>query len=377
MLPYGEITEYKRMTNANIAVLPGDGIGPEVMEQGLRVLHAAESRFGHQFNLQYGSVGGGAIDDFGTALPDDTLKTCKKSDAVLFGAVGGPKWDDPKAAVRPEQGLLALRKKLNLFANIRPVKVYPQLRDATPLKPENLDGVDMIVIRELTGGLYFGKPKRQWTTSRGRRAVDSMAYSEDEIRRIVRVGFEVARGRPRKKLTSVDKANVLESSRLWRQIVLEMAPSYPDVELDHLLVDTCAMHLVRQPARFDVIVTENTFGDILTDETAVLSGSMGMLPSASLNMEDGEGGAVGVYEPCHGSAPDIVGQNKANPSGMILSVAMMLRHSLGLEEEARTIETAVEQVLEEGYRTPDIAEDGTESTGTVEMGALIAEKVAG
>ena len=203
-----------------------------------------------------------------------------------------------------------------------------------------------------------------------------MAYSEDEIRRIVRVGFEVARGRPRKKLTSVDKANVLESSRLWRQIVLEMAPSYPDVELDHLLVDTCAMHLVRQPARFDVIVTENTFGDILTDETAVLSGSMGMLPSASLNMEEGEGGAVGVYEPCHGSAPDIVGQNKANPCGMILSVAMMLRHSLGLEEEARTIEVAVEQVLEEGYRTPDIAEDGTESTGTVEMGALIANKVA-
>ena len=364
------------MTRANIAVLPGDGIGPEVMEQGLRVLRAAESRFGHDFTLQDGIVGGCAIDEFGTALPDDTLKTCKKSDAVLFGAVGGPKWDDPKAPVRPEQGLLALRKKLNLFANIRPVKVYPQLRDATPLKPENLDGVDMIVIRELTGGLYFGKPKRQWTTSRGRRAVDSMAYSEDEIRRIVRVGFEVARGRPRKKLTSVDKANVLESSRLWRQIVLEMAPSYPDVELDHLLVDTCAMHLVRQPVRFDVIVTENTFGDILTDETAVLSGSMGMLPSASLNMEEGEGGAVGVYEPCHGSAPDIVGQNKANPCGMILSVAMMLRHSLGLEEEARTIEVAVEQVLEEGYRTPDIAEDGTESTGTVEMGALIANKVA-
>ena len=364
------------MTKANIAVLPGDGIGPEVMEQGVRVLRAAETRFGHHFDLQHGIVGGCAIDEFGAALPDATLKTCKRSDAVLFGAVGGPKWDDPKASVRPEQGLLALRKKLNLFANIRPVKVYPQLRDATPLKPENLDGVDMIVIRELTGGLYFGKPKRQWTTSRGRRAVDSMAYSEHEIRRIVRVGFEVARGRPRKKLTSVDKANVLESSRLWRQIVLETSPSYPDVDLDHLLVDTCAMHLVRQPARFDVIVTENTFGDILTDETAVLSGSMGMLPSASLNMEDGEGGAVGVYEPCHGSAPDIVGQNKANPCGMILSVAMMLRHSLGLEEEARTIENAVEQVLAEGYRTPDIAEDGAESTGTVEMGALIANKVA-
>ena len=218
------------------------------MEQGVRVLRAVESRFGHEFNLEYGIVGGRAIDECGTALPDETLMTCKKSDAVLFGAVGGPKWDDPKATVRPEQGLLALRKKLNLFANIRPVKVYPQLRDSTPLKPERLDGVDMVVIRELTGGLYFGKPKRQWTTSRGRRAVDSMSYSEHEIRRIVRVGFEMARGRRRKKLTSVDKANVLESSRLWRQIVLEMAPSYPDVELDHLLVDTCAMHLIRQPS---------------------------------------------------------------------------------------------------------------------------------
>ena len=301
------------MTKSNIAVLPGDGIGPEVMEQGLRVLRAAESRFGHDFNLQDGIVGGCAIDEFGTALPDDTLKTCKKSDAVLFGAVGGPKWDDPKASVRPEQGLLALRKKLNLFANIRPVKVYPQLRDATPLKPENLDGVDMIVIRELTGGLYFGKPKRQWTTSRGRRAVDSMAYSEDEIRRIVRVGFEVARGRSRKKLTSVDKANVLESSRLWRQIVLEMAPSYPDVELDHLLVDTCAMHLVRQPARFDVIVTENTFGDILTDETAVLSGSMGMLPSASLNMEDGEGALSESTSPATAPPPTSSARTRPTP----------------------------------------------------------------
>ena len=365
------------MAKAKIAVIPGDGIGPEVMEQGVRVLRAVESRFGHEFSLEYGIVGGRAIDECGTALPDETLRICKRSDAVLFGAVGGPKWDDPKAAVRPEQGLLALRKKLNLFANIRPVKVYPQLRDSTPLKPERLDGVDMVVIRELTGGLYFGKPKRQWTTSRGRRAVDSMSYSEHEIRRIVRVGFEMARGRRRKKLTSVDKANVLESSRLWRQIVLEMAPSYPDVELDHLLVDTCAMHLIREPSRFDVIVTENTFGDILTDETAVLSGSMGMLPSASLNMEESDRATVGVYEPCHGSAPDIVGQNKANPCGMVLSVAMMLRYSLGLDEEAQSIEDAVERVLEEGYRTPDIAEDGTETTGTVEMGALIAEKVAG
>ena len=363
------------MTKANIAVLPGDGIGPEVMEQGLRVLQTVESRFGHDFALSEGSVGGGAIDRFGTALPADTLKTCRRSDAVLFGAVGGPKWDDPKASVRPEDGLLALRKKLNLFANIRPVKVYPQLRDSTPLKPERLDGVDMVVIRELTGGLYFGKPKRRWTTTRGRRAVDSMSYSEQEIRRILRVGFELARGRPRKKLTSVDKANVLESSRLWRQIVFEMAPDYPDVELEHLLVDTCAMHLVREPSRFDVIVTENTFGDILTDETAVLSGSMGMLPSASLNMEAG-GSAVGVYEPCHGSAPDIVGQSKANPCGMILSVALMLRHSLGLEEEARKVESAVESALEDGYRTPDIAEPGSETTGTERMGALIAERIA-
>ena len=362
------------MAKANIAVIPGDGIGPEVMDQALNVLHCIERAFNHQFNLQYGIAGGAAIDKYRTALPDDTLKICKKSDAILFGAVGGPKWDDPKAAVRPEQGLLALRKGLKLFANIRPVKVYAELQDSTPMKPEYIAGVDMVVVRELTGGLYFGKPKKQWNGNNGRRAVDTMSYSEEEIRRIVKVGFELARGR-RKKLTSVDKANVLASSRLWRQIVLEMAIDYPDVELDHLLVDTCAMQLIRQPSRFDVIVTENTFGDIITDETSVMSGSMGMLPSASLNMQGPSKRIVGMYEPIHGSAPDIAGQDKANPVGMILSVALMLRYSLNLDKEAIAIEQAVQDVLAEGYRTLDIMEPNMKSVGTLGMGTAISGKI--
>ena len=375
------MTKSETMARVKIAVIPGDGIGPEVVAEGIKVLDRVGDYFGHCFDFAYGSVGGEAIDKFGIALPDETLRLCKKSDAILFGAVGGPKWDDPKAKVRPEQGLLELRKRLNLFANIRPVKVNTQLRDSTPFKPEILDGVDLVVVRELTGGLYFGRPKRQWTTSRGRRAVDSMTYSEEEISRILRVGFELARKR-RKKLTSVDKANVLESSRLWRQIALEMEPQYPDVKLDHLLVDTCAMHLIRRPAQFDVIVTENTFGDILTDEASVLAGSVGMLPSASLNMDSsGDGGkparALGLYEPIHGSAPDLVGRDMANPIAMILSVAMMLRYSLGLEREAEAIEGAVDRVLEKGYRTPDIMEEGMKAVGTVEMGSAIAAHVSG
>ena len=361
----------------DLAVLPGDGIGPEVTAEAVKVLEAISEKFDHSFNLHYGLVGGVAIDETGTALPEDVLKTCKNSDAVLLAAVGGPKWDDPKAKVHPEDGLLALRKGLGLFANLRPVRVFPVLVDATNLKPEVITGVDLIFVRELTGGLYFAQPKRQWRTSRGRRATDSMTYSEQEIERIVRVGFELARGR-RRKLTSVDKANVLESSRLWRQVAMEVAKNYPDVELEHMLVDACAMRLIQRPADFDVLVTENMFGDILTDEASMLAGSMGMLPSASLAGVPKEGIRIfGMYEPIHGSAPRRAGLNMANPIATILSIAMMLRYSLGLVKEAQTIEAAVEQVLSEGYRTYDIIGEGKIKVGTKEMGDLIAGKVGG
>jgi 3-isopropylmalate dehydrogenase len=359
----------------NLAVLPGDGIGPEVTTEAIKALQAIGKRFDHNFNLHYGLVGGVAIDKTGTALPEDVLKTCKNCDAVLLAAVGGPKWDDPKAKVRPEDGLLALRKELGLFANLRPVKVSPFLVDSTNLKPEVIRGVDLIFVRELTGGLYFARPKRRWQTSRGRRATDSMTYSEQEIERIVRVGFELARGR-RKKLTSVDKANVLESSRLWRQVAIEVASDYPDVELDHMLVDACAMRLIQNPAYFDVIVTENMFGDILTDEASMLAGSMGMLPSASLAGVPREGSRIfGMYEPIHGSAPRRAGLDMANPIATILSIAMMLRYSLGLIKEAKVVEIAVEEVLSQGYRTYDIMSEGKIRVGTKEMGDLIAEKV--
>ena len=295
----------------------------------------------------------------------------------MLGAVGGPKWDDPKAKTRPEDVLLTLRKGLGLFANLRPVKVYPVLTDSTNLKPEVIEGVDFIFIRELIGGLYFGKPKRRWQTSRGRRAIDSMAYSEQEIERIIRVGFELARGR-RKKLISVDKANVLESSRLWRQVAMEVAEDYPDIELEHMLVDACAMRLIQNPKYLDVLVTENTFGDILTDEASMLAGSMGMLPSASLAGVPQEGvGIFGLYEPIHGSAPRRAGLNMVNPIAIILSVAMMLRYSFGLAKEAQTIEAAVEEVLNEGYRTYDIMSKENTEVGTKEMGDLIAGKVGG
>ena len=361
----------------NLAVLPGDGVGPEVATEAIKVLQAVGKRFGHNFNLHYGLVGGVAIDETGSALPEDVLKICKKCDAVLLAAVGGPKWDDPKAKVRPEDGLLALRKGLGLFANLRPVKVSPVLVDSTNLKPEIIRGVDLVFVRELTGGLYFARPKRQWETSRGRRATDSMTYSEQEIERIVKVGFELARSR-RKKLTSVDKANVLESSRLWRQVAMEVASDYPDVELDHMLVDACAMRLIQNPTYFDVLVTENMFGDILTDEASMLAGSMGMLPSASLAGVPREGVRIfGMYEPIHGSAPRRAGLNMANPIATILSVAMMLRYSFALIEEAQTVEAAVEKVLSEGYRTYDIMSEGKTKVGTREMGDLIAGKVGG
>ena len=333
---------------AHITLLPGDGIGPEVVAAGRAVLETVAQKAGHQFTFEEHLIGGCAIDAQGAPLSDAALRACQASQAVLLGAVGGPKWDDPNASVRPEQGLLALRKGLAAFANLRPVKAYPALVAASPLKPEKLAGVDMLVVRELTGGLYFGQPKGRMTVDGRRRGVDTMEYFDDEIRRVVKVAFDLARGR-RKKLTSVDKANVLDSSRLWRQVANEVAADYPDVQLDHMLVDTAAMRLVTWPAGFDVIVTENTFGDILTDEAAVLGGSMGVLPSASL----GSGGP-GLYEPIHGSAPDIAGKGIANPIGTILSVALLLRYSLHLENEASQIEAAVEAVIASGQFTPDL-----------------------
>lgn len=362
----------------NIAALLGDGVGPEVATEAIKVLEAVGKKFGHSFQFHHGLIGGVAIDASGVALTEETLEMCRGCDAVLLGAVGGPKWDDPQAKVRPEDGLLALRKELGLFANLRPVKVLPMLVDSTRLKPEVIKDVDMVVVRELTGGIYFGQPKKQWRTPEGRRAVDTMDYSEQEIERIVRVGFEIALTRG-KKLTSVDKANVLESSRLWRQIATEVSADYPDVELEHMLVDACAMRLIQQPAHFDVVVTGNMFGDIITDEASMLAGSMGMLPSASLaGIPKGDASrAFGMYEPIHGSAPRRAGQNIANPIATILSVAMMLRYSFNLATEAEAIEKAVIAVLEEGYRTYDIMEDGKTKVGTREMGGLITDRVIG
>ena len=362
----------------NIIVLGGDGIGPEVVAEAQKVLACIGEKYKHTFNYFEDLVGGAAIDAYGVAIKEETTQQAKRSDAVLFGAVGGPKWSDPQAPVRPEDGLLAIRKALGLYANIRPVKAYKFLENVSPLKPSLLEGVDFIVVRELTGGLYYGKPKRRWTTSRGRRGVDTMKYSEREIERILRVGFELARGR-KKKLTSVDKANVLETSRLWRQIATELAKDYPDVELEHQLVDSGAMALVQNPSRFDVMVMENTFGDILSDEASVLSGSLGMLPSASLAgipAADGKRRARGMYEPIHGTAPDITGQGKANPVAMILSTAMMLRYSLGLPREAQVIEDGVEFVLEAGYRTADLASPTEQTTSTTQMGDAIVRAIA-
>ena len=357
----------------NIAVLPGDGIGPEVIAEGVKVLETVGRKFGHHFNLTYDDVGGAAIDKYGVALRPETVDMASKADAVLFGAVGGPKWDDPRARVRPEDGILAIRKGLGVFANIRPVKVFPDLADSSVLKPEVLEGVDMLVIRELTGGLYYALPKRRQKTKQGWTGVDTLRYSQQEIERVLRVGFELARGR-KKKLTSVDKANVLETSRLWRQVATELGPEYPDVELEHVLVDTCAMQLVQRPSRFDVIVAENTFGDILTDEAAVLAASMGLLPSASLAAIPMEGRrAQGLYEPIHGTAPDIAGKGVANPVATILSAALMMRYSLGLTEEAAAVERAVGQALADGYRTPDIAVGGDKAVTTTEMGDRVVE----
>jgi 3-isopropylmalate dehydrogenase len=363
--------------NFNIVVTPGDGVGPECVNEAIKVLKAVGRKYRHQFNFNNRLVGGAAIDAEGVAVSKATLNLCKKADAVLLGAVGGPKWDDPLAKVRPEDGLLELRKNLALFANLRPVHVYPVLVDSTNLKPEVIKGVDFIFIRELTGGLYFGKPKRRWQTETGRKAVDSMLYSEQEIERIVRVGFEIARRR-KKKLISVDKANVLESSRLWRTVTLEVANDYPDIELEHMLVDACSMRIIQNPKYLDTLVTENTFGDILTDEASMLAGSMGMLPSASIAGVPQPGVKIfGLYEPIHGSAPRHAGKNEANPIATILSAAMMLRYSLALEKEAQVVEKAVEDALNEGYRTYDIMSEGKTKLGTKEMGDIIASKAGG
>ena len=359
----------------DVAVLPGDGVGPGVIAEAIKVLQTVGEKFGHSFRLHDGLIGGVAIDTLGTALSEETLAMCKQCDSVLLGAVGGYKWDDPQAEVHPEDGLLALRKGLGLFANLRPVKVFPMLVDSTNLKPEVIEGVDLMVVRELTGGLYFGQPKKQWRTPEGRKAVDTLAYSEAEIERILRVGFEMARSR-RKKLTSVDKANVLQSSRLWRQIAIEISADYPDVELQHMLVDACAMRFIQRPTDLDVLVTENMFGDILTDEASMLAGSMGMLPSASLAGIP-KGKTFGMYEPIHGSAPSRAGQNLANPIATILSVAMMLRYSFMLESEAQAVEKAVLAALEKGYRTYDIMSEGKIRVGTKEMGEFIAQRTKG
>ena len=360
----------------SVTVLPGDGVGPEIIAEAVKVLKTVGGKYDHEFSLEYALMGGVAIDKTGSALPEETLELCRKSDAVLFGAVGDPKWDkNPQAKVRPEDGLLALRKGLGLFANLRPVKVYPALVDATNLKPEVIDGVDFVFVRELTGGLYFGQPKKRWETAEGRQAVDTMAYSDIEIDRIMRVGFELARRRKR-KLTSVDKANVLETSRLWRQVAMEVAGEYSDVAIEHIFADACAMNLVLSPDKLDVLVSENTFGDILTDEASVLAGSLGMLPSASLAGIPKEGDKTfGLYEPVHCSAPSLTGQDKVNPVATILSAAMMLRYSFGLEKEAGAVETAVDQVLEAGFRTDDIMSDGKTRVGTGKMGDMISERI--
>jgi 3-isopropylmalate dehydrogenase len=352
-----------------IAVIPGDGIGPEVVKQAIVVLEAVAQKFGHRFEFQEVFMGGAALDAVGVPLPDETLEVCLKSDAVLLGAVGGPKWDDMPGHLRPEAGLLGIRKGLNLFANLRPAKVFPQLKSASTLKEEVLgEGLDILVVRELTGDVYFGDKGRA-EISGGQKAWDTAVYSTHEVERVAHVAFKIARGR-RRKVTSVDKANVLESSRLWREVVSRVGQQYPDVELSHMYVDNAAMQLIRNPGQFDVILTTNMFGDILSDEAAMLTGSLGMLPSASL----GEG-KLGLYEPVHGSAPDIAGQDKANPIATIMSAAMMLRYSFGLEQEAQAVEDAVSRVLEQGYRTADIATPGTIVVGTREMGHLIAQNL--
>ncbi|SNT08192.1 3-isopropylmalate dehydrogenase [Anaerovirgula multivorans] len=354
----------------NVAVIPGDGIGPEVIEESLLVLKKIGEIYNHEFNFQEVLAGGIAIDKTGEPLPKETIELCKSSDAVLLGAVGGPKWDGLSGEKRPEKALLGLRSALGLYANIRPAVLHRALKEASPLRSDIVgEGIDICVVRELIGGIYFGERGRSVKGKMGEAAYDTEAYSVGEVERIAKTAFQIARKRS-KKVTNIDKANVLESSRLWRSVVEKVAKDYPDVVLEHMYVDNAAMQLIRNPQQFDVIVTTNMFGDILSDEASMITGSIGMLPSASL----GEG-SMGMYEPIHGSAPDIAGRNMANPIATILSSAMMLRLSLNLEEEAKTIEDAVTRVLEKDYRTSDIMNSGMKPVGTKEMGKLIVTEL--
>lgn len=354
----------------NIAVLPGDGVGPEVIAEAIKVLNTIAKKYNHEFIFEYGLIGAVAMEENGNPLPDRTLKICKKSDAILFGAIGDPKYDNnPKAKIRPEQGLLNLRKSLNLYANLRPVKIYKELIDASPLKKEKVDGVDLIVIRELTGGIYFGEPRKRMDN--GNTAIDTSIYTKEEIIRIAKLAFEVALKR-KKKITSIDKANVLETSRLWRETVTEVSKKYSSVSLAHMFVDNASMQLVKNPLQFDVILTENMFGDILTDEASVISGSIGLLPSASI------GAKYALYEPIHGAFNKAAGKNKANPIATILSCAMMFEISFNLEKEANDIENAVKKAIKAGYRTKDISSPSTDPKkilGTEEIGDIIGKNI--
>ncbi|MEO1443561.1 MAG: 3-isopropylmalate dehydrogenase [Chloroflexota bacterium] len=351
---------------AKIAVLSGDGIGPEVTGKAVEVMQKVAGKFGHELEFEEALMGGIAIDKTGNPLPDETIAVCESADAILLGAVGGPQWSDPTASVRPEQGLLKIRQHFGLFANLRPVKIYDALVHHAPLRADLMEGVDMLFVRELTGGIYFGERKEQGD---GNDAYDTMLYTSDEVARVANVAFRAAQGR-RKKLTSVDKANVLAAMRLWRRTVVEVHEDYSDVELEHLLVDAATMHMLTRPADFDVILAGNMFGDILSDEASVLAGSLGMLPSASLGT-----GAFGLYEPIHGSAPDIAGQGKANPTAMILSAAMLMRYSLEMEAEAKVIEAAVDSVIDSGARTADIAPRGGEFVSTDEFAGAVLDAI--
>ena len=353
--------------NAHIVTLPGDYIGPEIIAQAVKVLDRVAAVYGHSFTFDERKLGGASIDAFGVPLTDETLAACNAADAVLMGSVGGPKWDGVEATRRPEKGLLALRKGMGVFANLRPCTIHPQLAGACPLRPDIIEQpIDIMILRELTGDIYFGK---RWRAEDRKSATDEMAYSEMEVERLARIGFEMAKKR-RGKLCSVDKANVLECSRLWRETVAKVAKDYPEVEVSYMYVDNAAMQLILRPSQFDVMITGNLFGDILSDESAAIAGSLGMMPSASLGS-----GTRGLYEPIHGSAPDIAGRDIANPLGTILSAALLLRHSLGLEAEAAAIERAVSQVLDEGYRTGDIFSEGCTRVGCTQMGDLVAQRI--
>ena len=353
--------------NAHIVTLPGDYIGPEIIAQAVKVLERVAAVYGHSFTFDERKLGGASIDAFGVPLTDETLAACNAADAVLMGSVGGPKWDGVEAARRPEKGLLALRKGMGVFANLRPCTIHPQLSSACPLRPDMIEQpIDIMILRELTGDIYFGK---RWRSDDRKAATDEMAYSEMEVERLARIGFEMAKKR-RGKLCSVDKANVLECSRLWRETVQRLATEYPEVEVSYMYVDNAAMQLILRPSQFDVMITGNLFGDILSDESAAIAGSLGMMPSASLGS-----GTRGLYEPIHGSAPDIAGRDIASPLGTILSGALLLRHSLGLDAEAKAIESAVSAVLDAGYRTADIFAEGMTKVSCTQMGDLVAERI--